>query len=237
MAVSLRARPGDAQALKSCIVAAFSGTRIELAAQEGAAPSNLFGSPAVLLCSSADGVQLAEPNAAAAYVAGEVGGRDEAPPAAAAKQWRPNAVGAAAGAHAATVRVLRPHQAADASDCEQTHTHVVSPAGHACTRCCAGSSCSLRPTDAAAAAAVDRWLLWEADSLRPAAYSGDAAGALQQLEQGLAAAGGSFLAGPGITLADVSEATATTLCGPATFAGYAQRCMRSCRISSRRDGA
>jgi glutathione S-transferase len=69
----------------------------------------------------------------------------------------------------------------------------------------AGSGNALAPADSAAAAAVDRWLQWEAGQLRAAVFAGGdaAAAALAELDAQLSKSGPS-LAGNSITLADVS---------------------------------
>lgn len=63
----LNARPGDAQALKACIAAHAAGVALEVRA---AGPQNLFGTPAVTLSVGGGGL-ISEPNAAAAFLAGE----------------------------------------------------------------------------------------------------------------------------------------------------------------------
>jgi glutathione S-transferase len=69
----------------------------------------------------------------------------------------------------------------------------------------AGSESALAPADSAAAAAVDRWLQWEAGQLRAAVFAGGdaAAAALAELDAQLSKAG-PLLAANSITLADVS---------------------------------
>ncbi|WIA39334.1 hypothetical protein OEZ86_005446 [Tetradesmus obliquus] len=134
---TLVVRPGDAQALKTSIAAAFANVSIETkVVADGQEPTNLFGTPSLCL-STPDGVSLLEPNAAALYVL--------------------------------------------------------------------GASSALAPADSAAAAAVDRWLQWEAGQLRPAVFAGGdaAAAALAELDTQLSKCGG-LLAGNSISLADVA---------------------------------
>jgi hypothetical protein len=67
---TLVARPGDAQALKTSIAAAFANLSIDIKqVADGQGPTNLFGTPSLCL-STPDGVSLSEPNAAALYVLG-----------------------------------------------------------------------------------------------------------------------------------------------------------------------
>lgn len=67
---TLVVRPGDAQALKTSIAAAFANASIDIkAATAGQEPINLFGTPSLCL-NTPEGVSLSEPNAAALYVLG-----------------------------------------------------------------------------------------------------------------------------------------------------------------------
>lgn len=52
---------------------------------------------------------------------------------------------------------------------------------------------------------VSQWLDWEASALRPGAYSGDAAAALEELAGAMA--GRTYLVGDALTLADVSRSS------------------------------
>eukprot|EP00775_Hariotina_reticulata_P006776 gene6776-6993_t len=65
MACALQARPGDVQALKCLIAAAYSN--IQLSLTPAIVSGSVFG-PATVVLSTPDGVQLSEPNAAALYI-------------------------------------------------------------------------------------------------------------------------------------------------------------------------
>lgn len=65
MACTLQARPGDVQALKCCIAAAYSDIKLTLA--PAIVSSGIFG-PATVVLYTSDGVQLSEPNAGALYI-------------------------------------------------------------------------------------------------------------------------------------------------------------------------
>jgi hypothetical protein len=70
MMATLLVRPGDAQALKASISAAFANLSIVIKqSTDGQAPANVLGTPSVCL-NTPDGVSLTEPNAAALYVLG-----------------------------------------------------------------------------------------------------------------------------------------------------------------------
>ncbi|KAF6255958.1 tRNA synthetases class I (M)-domain-containing protein [Scenedesmus sp. NREL 46B-D3] len=68
--VTLLVRPGDAQALKVSITAAFANLDIDIKpATDGQAPTNVLGTPSLCL-NTLDSLSLTEPNAAALYVLG-----------------------------------------------------------------------------------------------------------------------------------------------------------------------
>jgi hypothetical protein len=68
---TLLVRPGDAQALKASITAAFANVSIDFKqTADGQAPTNVLGTPSLCL-NTPDGVSLTEPNAAAVYVLGK----------------------------------------------------------------------------------------------------------------------------------------------------------------------
>lgn len=66
-AAVLNARAGDVQALKACIAAQLAGLQLSVKPSD---PKNPFGTPSVTL-SLGEGTVVAEPNAVAAYLAGE----------------------------------------------------------------------------------------------------------------------------------------------------------------------
>lgn len=68
MALHLKARPGDAQALKCYITAALAKKTLKIDAAASHNFSNLFGTPSI--CLTADDGVFTEPNAAAAYILG-----------------------------------------------------------------------------------------------------------------------------------------------------------------------
>jgi hypothetical protein len=69
---TLVVRPGDAQALKASIAAAFANVSIDVKpVADGQGPTNVFGTPSLCL-NTPDGISLSESNAAALYLLGRL---------------------------------------------------------------------------------------------------------------------------------------------------------------------
>jgi hypothetical protein len=157
------------------------------ASASGSAASTAAAGSSGLCLTTPGGVQLAEPNAAALYLAGEQDRRS---------LW--------SGAHSSALRVAGPRSL------DNSHTPCRA-CNHACSNT-AGSS-ALRPSAPQQQIAVDRWLHWEAGQLRPAVLSGSAGQALPELAAALGSS--SYLTGPGLSIADVSVWASVSRCAGA----------------------